>query len=38
MDIAREQYCSCPDIIDQSTIEQFAAALMANRHRIFWWD
>jgi len=40
LELAREQYVYCEDIIDQGvgTLSQLAAALMANDWWYFWWD
>ncbi len=40
LDLAREQYLYCSDIVDQGvgTLSSLAAALMANDWWYFWWD
>jgi hypothetical protein len=40
LDVAREHYAYCPDIVDQSsgTLTDLAACLMANDWWGFWWD
>ena len=40
LDLAREQYLYCADIVDQGveTLSALAATLMANSWWYFWWD
>ena len=40
LDLAREHYAYCPDIVDQDlgTLSKLAACLMANDWWGFWWD
>jgi hypothetical protein len=40
LELAREQYVYCSDIVDQGvqTLSAFAAALMENDWWYFWWD
>jgi hypothetical protein len=40
LDLAREQYAYCSDIIEQGvgTVSALAAALMENDWWYFWWD
>jgi hypothetical protein len=40
LDLAREHYAYCPDVIDQGvgTLSELAAALIENDWWYFWWD
>jgi len=40
LELAREQYLYCPDIVDQGvgTIEALAATLLQGQYWYFWWD
>lgn len=40
MQLAREQYCYCADIVEQGTdtITNLAATLLDSEHWYFWWD
>ncbi len=40
LELAKEQYCYCPDIVEQGTqtIAALVATLLNNKYWYFWWD